>query len=156
MQKGLCSDNAPPLSGNITTTFFPFPNFLATLNAAHIAAPDDIPQRSPSLSDNCLAVSAASESVTGITSLYIFVFNTPGKNPAPIPAILWGPGFPPERTGDAAGSTAAIHISFFYFLTSRQPLLLSRLCRRLRQSRQAQRRARQVSQQLLSLCVSPD
>ena len=27
-------------------------------------------------------------------------------NPAPIPYILWGPGFPPESTGDSSGSTA--------------------------------------------------
>lgn len=29
-----------------------------------------------------------------------------GTNPAPIPYILCGPGFPPDKTGDSAGSTA--------------------------------------------------
>jgi len=31
--------------------------------------------------------------------------------PAPIPCILCGPGFPPERTGESLGSTATIFIS---------------------------------------------
>ena len=32
---------------------------------------------------------------------------TLGTNPGPIPWILCGPGSPPERTGEAAGSTAS-------------------------------------------------
>ena len=27
-------------------------------------------------------------------------------NPAPMPWILWGPGLPPDSTGDSEGSTA--------------------------------------------------
>ena len=32
----------------------------------------------------------------------------PGTNPAPMPCILCGPGFPPLSTGDSAGSTATV------------------------------------------------
>ena len=44
---------------------------------------------------------------------------TPGINPAPIPWILCGPGAPPERTGESAGSTA---ISLTFGLCSLSPL----------------------------------
>ena len=36
----------------------------------------------------------------------VLVSQFPGMNPAPMPWILWGPGLPPEITGDSAGSTA--------------------------------------------------
>ena len=36
----------------------------------------------------------------------VLVSQLPGMNPAPMPWILWGPGLPPEITGDSAGSTA--------------------------------------------------
>ena len=45
--------------------------------------------------------------------------NTFGTKPAPIPWILWAPGRPPDKTGEAAGSTAttfkSLLCSFKYF-----------------------------------------
>ena len=39
-----------------------------------------------------------------------------GMNPAPIPCILCGPGFPPLKTGDLDGSTATTFTPLiFYF-----------------------------------------
>ena len=52
-------------------------------------------------------------------ALYVF-----GMNPAPIPWILCGPGLPPERTGESAGSTATILIFGFNSL-SRAPTPLT-------------------------------
>mmetsp|Transcript_15471 Transcript_15471/g.31949 ORF Transcript_15471/g.31949 Transcript_15471/m.31949 type:complete len:260 (-) Transcript_15471:176-955(-) len=43
-----------------------------------------------------------------MTSSSKLVSAFPGIKPAPIPWILWGPGFPPERTADSVGSTATI------------------------------------------------
>ena len=40
------------------------------------------------------------------TQHIVLVSQLPGMNPAPMPWILWGPGLPPEITGDSAGSTA--------------------------------------------------
>lgn len=45
-----------------------------------------------------------------MTSSMMLVSKLPGMNPAPIPWILWGPGAPPEMTGDSVGSTATICI----------------------------------------------
>lgn len=43
---------------------------------------------------------------TWMTSSISFVSSTPGTKPAPMPWILWGPGLPPDSTGDSDGSTA--------------------------------------------------
>ncbi len=48
----------------------------------------------------------ASSAVQVRTSSYTSVLRTPGTKPAPMPWILCGPGAPPERTGESAGSTA--------------------------------------------------
>jgi len=79
---------------------------LATSKAAKAAAPDEIPLISPSYRASFLAVSIASSLLTWIISFTKDRSQFLGTNPAPIPYILWGPGFPPERTGDSAGSTA--------------------------------------------------
>ena len=44
---------------------------------------------------------------------------TLGIKPAPIPCILCGPGFPPDKTGELFGSTATIFTSGFFFLSPR-------------------------------------
>ena len=52
-------------------------------------------------------------------------FSTSGTKPAPIPWIRCGPGFPPERTGEAAGSTAiARNEGFLALITSATPVIV--------------------------------
>ena len=80
----------------------------ATLRAAATAAPEEIPARMPSILARSLAVSNASSLVIVTISSMMLLLRTSGTKPAPIPWILWGPGLPPERTGDAAGSTATV------------------------------------------------
>ena len=67
------------------------------------------------LKDKSQAGSAHDLQVSGIewglpkkqlTAEVISLFKTWGKNPAPIPWILCGPGTPPDNTGEASGSTA--------------------------------------------------
>ena len=48
---------------------------------------------------------ASSEEICRISSMRD-VSTLPGMKPAPMPWILWGPGDPPESTGDSTGSTA--------------------------------------------------
>lgn len=73
-----------------------------------VAAPEEMPHMRPSLSASCLAISTASSEAILITSSMMSVSQFPGMNPAPMPWILWGPGFPPESTGLSVGSTATI------------------------------------------------
>ena len=57
------------------------------------------------------AVSIASSSVTGMISSITSRFRIGGTNPAPIPWMRCGPGWPPESTGEPAGSTATTRTS---------------------------------------------
>ena len=57
------------------------------------------------------AASSASSSPTAMISSITERSSTSGTNPAPIPWILCGPGWPPERTGELAGSTATTSVS---------------------------------------------
>ena len=52
------------------------------------------------------AVAPAFSADAWITSVSSDTSITFGTKPAPMPWILWGPGCPPERTGDVSGSTA--------------------------------------------------
>jgi hypothetical protein len=45
-------------------------------------------------------------SSTAMISSITFRLSVFGTNPAPIPWMRCGPGVPPERTGEPAGSTA--------------------------------------------------
>ena len=77
-----------------------------TCTAAHTAAPAEMPAFTPSRRAHSRAVSMASSSSTGTISSITSRLSTSGTKPGPIPSILCGPGFPPESTGDEAGSTA--------------------------------------------------
>ena len=44
---------------------------------------------------------------------YTIIEPTSGTNPAPMPWMPWGPGLPPESTGESAGSTATSSIAGF-------------------------------------------
>ena len=49
----------------------------------------------------------------------------PGTKPAPMPWILCGPGWPPDRTGESSGSTATIFTDgFFAFSTWPTPVMV--------------------------------
>lgn len=74
-----------PVSGKITTTTLPLPKSFATLNAAQMAAPADIPTHNPSSLANLLEVLNASLSFTGIISSIMSRSNTWGMKPAPMP-----------------------------------------------------------------------
>ena len=63
--------------------------------------------------------------MTVTTSSMIVVFRTSGINPAPIPWILCGPGLPPERIGESAGSTAtALKEGLRDLMTSETPVMV--------------------------------
>ena len=87
-------------------SFPQFSGLFAICNAANAAAPDEIPLINPSSRASLLAVSIASSLLTYIISFIKDKSQFLGTNPAPIPYILCGPGFPPDKTGDSAGSTA--------------------------------------------------
>ena len=63
-----------PPSGAITKRLLPFPSFLAISIAAYIAAPEEIPTNTPSISANAFAVLNASSSFT-FTYTYTFSFS---------------------------------------------------------------------------------
>ncbi len=67
------------------------------------------------------------------TSSMMLVSRFPGMNPAPMPWILWGPGLPPEMTGDSAGSTATICACVAAHVR-RQPFTVLPSCEKMRQS----------------------
>mmetsp|Transcript_82105 Transcript_82105/g.166247 ORF Transcript_82105/g.166247 Transcript_82105/m.166247 type:complete len:335 (+) Transcript_82105:284-1288(+) len=95
----------------IATMRFPlFSGRLATCVAASTEAPLEIPQKIPSWVAILRAISMASSPEIWMTSSSRLVSAFPGMKPAPMPWILWGPGFPPERTADSVGSTATICI----------------------------------------------
>ena len=53
------------------------------------------------------------------------MLSTAGTKPAPMPWSLCGPGAPPERTGEASGSSAMILTEgFFAFSTSPTPVIV--------------------------------
>ncbi|VEU38254.1 unnamed protein product [Pseudo-nitzschia multistriata] len=98
-----------PKDGMMATMRFPlFSGRLATCVAAKTEAPLEIPQKIPSWVAMLRAISMASSPAIWITSSSKLVSAFPGMKPAPMPWILWGPGFPPERTADSVGSTATI------------------------------------------------
>ena len=80
----------------------------ASWDAAYSAAPEVMPTSTPSLRAISLPVENACSVVTVKISSYTWVFKMEGTNPAPIPCSLWGPGLPPESTGESEGSTATI------------------------------------------------
>ena len=89
------------------------------------AAPEDMPTNNPSLAVSIRTDLMASLSETFIISSIIPLFKISGTKPAPMPAILCLPGLPPERTGDASGSTATIKTSGHFFLnTSPTPVIV--------------------------------
>mmetsp|Transcript_9867 Transcript_9867/g.25136 ORF Transcript_9867/g.25136 Transcript_9867/m.25136 type:complete len:205 (-) Transcript_9867:354-968(-) len=91
----------------ITTINLPaFSGRFPTLMAARTAAPEEMPQRTPSSWARRRAIEIASSLEICTTSSYTWVLSTPGTKPAPMPWILCGPGWPPESTGDSVGSTA--------------------------------------------------
>ena len=84
-----------------------------------------MPARMPSSLANLLAVIAALSPVTLIISSTRSSWSTSGMNPAPIPWILWGPGFPPLRTGDSAGSTAiTLKVGFLFLMMLATPVMV--------------------------------
>ena len=94
------------------TIIFPWFSILrASCRAAHATAPLLIPTESPSLCIIWIAVATASWSETGIMRSMRSTRNVSGWKPAPSPSILCGPGRPPERTAQVAGSTATISTS---------------------------------------------
>ena len=102
-----------------------FPALLATSNAAHVAAPADMPTSSPSLLASSRAVWNASSSLTLMISSMRLVWRTSGMNPAPMPWILCGPFVPPLRTGEAAGSTAmALNVGFSGLMCWATPVMV--------------------------------
>src|SRR5208283_2210712 len=113
-----------PNDGKITTISLPaFSARAATFSAATTAAPDEIPTRSPSASGSRRAILIASSFVTVMISSIKSVRRMLGTNPAPIPWILCGEGFPPESTGLSAGSTAiALNEGFFGLMYSLTPV----------------------------------
>jgi hypothetical protein len=65
---------------------------------------------------------AQSPSGTWITSSTKDSSSTSGTKPAPMPWMRWGPGFPPESTGDSAGSTAmALNSRFLSLINPGNP-----------------------------------
>ena len=103
-----------PNDGRMQQINFPwFSGLFATSKAAKAAAPEEIPLISPSSSASFLAVPIASSLLTWIISFTKDKSQFLGTKPAPIPYILWGPGFPPDKTGDSAGSTAIVIIFGF-------------------------------------------
>ena len=91
----------------ITTISLPaFSGRAATWSAAQIAAPDEMPTSRPSSRAARRAMSNASAFSTVMISSMMSVSRMAGTKPAPMPWIGWGPFWPPDRTGEAAGSTA--------------------------------------------------
>src|SRR3989338_4406300 len=107
-----------PVSGSTTTTDLPAPSSRATASATKQAAPLDMPTNIPSFCASIFDVLNASLSETVYILSMTDLSNTSGTNPAPIPWILWGPGFPPDNTGDADGSTAIIFTGGFSFFNA--------------------------------------
>ena len=97
----------------------------ATSSAAHSAAPPEMPISTPSVRADRRAVSIAGSSATGRISSTISRLRTAGTNPAPMPWILCGPGGRPERTAEAAGSTATMRTAGLRSLsTSPTPVIV--------------------------------
>ena len=88
-----------PKDGTITTMRLPwFLGCTATCSAANTTAPDEIPTKTPSCVASLRAVAMACSPGTHIISLMTSSLRLAGLNPAPIPWILCGPGFPPDKT----------------------------------------------------------
>mmetsp|Transcript_28868 Transcript_28868/g.60631 ORF Transcript_28868/g.60631 Transcript_28868/m.60631 type:complete len:206 (-) Transcript_28868:456-1073(-) len=93
---------------------------LPTRMAATTAAPEEMPTSTPSSLARRRAMAMASPDSTCTTSSTMAMSQLPGTNPAPMPCILCGPGFPPERTGDSDGSTATVSSLGFLLLRKRE------------------------------------
>ena len=87
--------------------------------AAKAAAPPEIPISNPSSRASCRAVSYAASSETVCTSSTTLPSYILGIKPAPMPCILCAPAFPPDNTGDFAGSTAMVRIAGSCFFNPR-------------------------------------
>ena len=79
-----------------------------TSSAAATAAPEEMPTGMPSSRATARAVSKAASLLTVTTSSITERSRIAGTNPAPMPWILCGPGWPPDSTGESSGSTATI------------------------------------------------
>lgn len=93
-------------SADITTIFLSLGSSLASFKAAKIVAPEDIPIRTPSFSAYNFAILKASSSLTFIIESTTELSYIHGTKPAPIPCILCGPAFSPDKIADFSGSTA--------------------------------------------------
>ena len=110
----------------ITTISLPaFSARRATSTAAQIAAPDEMPTSSPSSFAERRAIAKASSFFTWMTSSLILVLRMSGTKPAPMPWIVCGPFTPPDRTGEASGSTAiALKDGLRALMTSPTPVIV--------------------------------
>ena len=97
----------------------------AISTAACAAAPEEMPPRIPSSFARRRAIANDSSFETWNVSSTNVVSRFFGMNPAPMPWILWGPGAPPEITGEFAGSTAMIlSEGFFGFQNRPTPVIV--------------------------------
>ena len=97
-------------SATMTTIVLPaFSGRLATSSAAQTVAPDEMPPRMPSSAPRRRAVATA-WSMFDVDDLVVDARGrgSSGTKFAPMPWILCGPGAPPLRMGDSAGSTPTI------------------------------------------------
>jgi hypothetical protein len=90
----------------ITINFPAMAGRCPTAMPAASAAPAEIPTGRPSRRAASRAVSIALSLLTVTTSSITLRSRIAGTKPAPMPWILCGAGWPPDSTGDAAGSTA--------------------------------------------------
>src|SRR5690606_4573385 len=95
-----------PVSGITVTTRSCSCICAATLNAACTAAPEEIPTSRPYSRESFAIMAKASSSVTGMTPSRMSRFNTFGMKLGPMPWMRCGPAWPPDSSGEAAGSTA--------------------------------------------------
>ena len=93
----------------ITTMFLPLLSGRApTSRTAATAAPELMPPGTPSMRASSRAVAKAASLLIFTTSSMRVRSRMGGAKPAPIPCILCGPGWPPDSTGESAGSTAMV------------------------------------------------
>src|SRR5262245_37890460 len=108
-----------------TMSWRSFPSPDAYFSAAATAAPEEMPQSSPSSLASRRAISSASSLVTVTIPSRSLRSSTSGTKPAPMPWIGCGEGFPPESTGLAAGSTAiALNEGLRALITCATPVIV--------------------------------
>ena len=96
-----------PKSGSTATIVLPaFSGRFATSTAAESAAPEEMPTSRPSWVAAARANSRDWSMLRVMTSATASLSRISGTKFAPRPWILCGPGWPPDRIGDSAGSTA--------------------------------------------------